>query len=286
MNVASMHTAVRILLDKIDSLGFVNFEANEIDFFLNTETERFIKHRMSGNSSQGKGFEETQKRTDDLRNVTKNAILTPEVSSVDNKPNGRFVLLPNTLADTYWFSINEEATVLSPKCGGVKVISGKVKESTTYIVTTGTITYGGTAYNVGDTFEGTAVAGVSFTGSGSVYETSLDKVEIKPLQHDDYNKTIRDPFNKPVLEGKYKQIRRLQLDGKIELLLPEGINVLQKYIVRYIRKPQQISLISSTDCELADHTHAEIIEMVVARMSGTIEAKTYSSNLNELKKLE
>jgi len=241
---------------------------------------------MSGNSSQGKGFEETQKRTDDLRNVTKNAILTPEVSSVDNKPNGRFVLLPNTLADTYWFSINEEATVLSPKCGGVKVISGKVKESTTYIVTTGTITYGGTAYNVADTFEGTAVAGVSFTGSGSVYETSLDKVEIKPLQHDDYNKTIRDPFNKPVLEGKYKQIRRLQLDGKIELLLPEGINVLQKYIVRYIRKPQQISLISSTDCELADHTHAEIIEMVVARMSGTIEAKTYSSNLNELKKLE
>ena len=40
MNVAAMHDAVRILVDKNDSLGFVNIEPYEIDFYLNIEMER------------------------------------------------------------------------------------------------------------------------------------------------------------------------------------------------------------------------------------------------------
>lgn len=293
MNVSEMHTAVRILVDKIDSLSFVNLEPIEIDFFLNKEMERFIKHRTGGEFAKDRGFEETQKRMDDLRNITKSITLVPSPVSSDNKPNGQFVILPATDSDTYWFSINEEATVLKEDCASENVLSGEIKDGVSYIVSTGTITYSEQSYSAGDIFVGeTRDIGGSphevthFTGDGTVSNTIIERIEVKPLQHDDYNKTIKDPFNKPIISNQFKQIRRLQLDGKVELLLPEGPMILKEYILRYIRKPEQISLTSSTDCELADHTHQEIVDMAVSSILETIQSERYQTNLNELKKLE
>jgi len=293
MNVVEMHTAVRISVDKIDSLNFVNLEAVELDFFLNKEMERFVKHRTEGSMAKGRGFEETQKRMDDLRNITNSISIAPDILSIDNKPGGRFVTLPSLVSNTYWFSINEEAIVLMKNCSASKVLSGDIKNGFNYIVEDATVTYSGVTYGAGEILKGeTRDVGGSpyevkdFTGDGNLYIMSEVRVEVKPLQHDDYNKTIKDPFNKPVLNSRVKQIRRLQLAGRMELLLPIASVVLQKYILRYIRKPIQISLISSTDCELADHTHQEIVDMAVSSILETIESGRYQTNLNELKKLE
>tara|TARA_R110000764_G_scaffold7809_3_gene27109 strand:- start:66 stop:947 length:882 start_codon:yes stop_codon:yes gene_type:complete len=293
MTVSEMHNAVRILADKIDSLNFVNIETVEIDFFLNKEMERFIKHRTGGANAGDKGFEETQKRMDDLRNITKNAILLPDPVSIDNKPNGRFVTLPSAVGDTYWFSINEEANVRVEACNSPIVASGSIVTGVTYLVTMGTITYNAVSYSAGETFVGfTGQVGeddfdvIEYSGEGIVRSTELKRMEIKPLQHDDYNKTIKDPFNKPVISGQFNQLRRLQLDGSVELLLPAGSIFLEDYILRYIRKPVQISLTSSTDCELADHTHQEIVDMTVSSILETTESGRYQTNLNELNKLE
>ena len=293
MTVSEMHTAVRILVDKIDSLNFVNIDPNEIDFFLNKEMERFVKHRTGGANAGDKGFEETQKRMDDLRSITKGITLSPDPVSTDNKPGGRFITLPTTVSDTYWFSINEEATVLIEECNSPITASGSIVTDVTYIVTKGSIIYADVTYTAGQTFIGiTADVGGSpfevttYTGDGEVHITEIKRMEIKPLQHDDYNKTIKDPFNKPAVSSSVNQLRRLQLSGKMELLLPEGFVYLQEYILRYIRKPVQISLTSLTDCELADHTHQEIVDMAVSSILETIESGRYQTNLNELNKLE
>ena len=293
MTVSEMHTAIRILVDKIDSLNFVNIESTEIDFFLNTEMERFIKHRTGGANAKDKGFEETQKRMDDLRSITKSTILSPDPISADNKPGGRFVTLPDAANDTYWFSINEEATILMEECNSPISESGSIKTGLTYIVTKGSIVYADVTYTEGQTFVGITgdVGGspfevTTYTGEGEVHITEIKRMEVKPLQHDDYNKTIKDPFNKPVVTSQHNQLRRLQLGGKMELLLPEGFVYLQEYILRYIRKPVQISLTSLTDCELADHTHQEIVDMAVSSILETIESGRYQTNLNELNKLE
>ena len=286
-----MHNAVRILVDKIDSLSFVNLEPVELDFFLNKEQESFIKHRASGNHARGIGFEETQKRMDDLSTVTKAVSILPQPVSADNKPNGRFIELPNTSGDVYWFAIQEEASVLIPTCKTIK--SGSIEVGTTYIVTEGSITYSGTTYSKGNTFVGVTklmgsldVPDTTLIGTGTVKGTEIVTAEVKPLQHDDYNKARKDPFNKPALTGQYNQLRRLQLGGKMEVLLPDENAILQEYKLRYIRKPQQISLTSSTDCELADHTHQEIVDMVVSSILETIESGRYQTNLNELNKIE
>ena len=241
MTVAEMHTAVKILVDKIDSLAYPNLEDNEIDFFLNKEMERFIKHRADGALAKNRGFEETQKRMDDLRNITKHIALTADAATSSNKPNSYFVTLPSTVSDTYWFAVNEEVTLIKKDCDGIEINSGDITTGTQYIVTEGTVTYHDIVYTEGQTFTGITgdVNGSpyelnTYIGTGTVYETEIVRAEVKPLQHDDYNKTIKDPFNKPVVNSQFKQVRRMQLAGQMEIILPDGDYYISEYILRYI----------------------------------------------------
>jgi hypothetical protein len=138
--------------------------------------------------------------------------------------------------------------------------------------------------NPGEYFDGNASI-FDYTGDGKVYKAISEKAEVKPTTHDKYNKIENDPFNKPVMDDSNKQLRRLQLDGKMEILLPDD-TALDAYILRYVRRPRRISLSSSVDCELAEHTHQEIIDMAVSSTLESIESPRYRSYLNELGKLE
>lgn len=287
MTVAEMHTAIDILFDKEDSLNYPNFKPEHKDFFLNLMQDRFVKHRVDGTAARGLGFEETQKRSDDLRNITDVSIITPLVANNNNYPHGRFVDLPSEVSNMYWFSITEQALVTRKECGAdTKVVqSGKITSGQLYIVLGNPITYNGTTYQSHSSFTGTNVT--TFTGTGKVYKAIQDRVDVKPMQHDDYNKIVKDPFNKPVLSYRGKsQLRRLMFKSRIEVLFPDDDYIFNSYIIRYIRKPVRISLSLPTDCELADHTHQEIVEMAVSSMLENIESGRYQSNLNELTKLE
>ena len=61
-----MHIEFKLGLDKTDSLNYPNFEPEEIDLWLNRAQDRFVKTRYVHNNKT-ETFEETQKRTDDLR---------------------------------------------------------------------------------------------------------------------------------------------------------------------------------------------------------------------------
>tara|TARA_R110000765_G_scaffold277048_1_gene375043 strand:+ start:5359 stop:6243 length:885 start_codon:yes stop_codon:yes gene_type:complete len=294
MTAAEMHTAVDILFDKEDTLNYPNFQPEHKDFFLNLAQDRFVKHRYDGANARGKGVENTQKRSDDLKNVTDSASITPLANQTDNYPNGRFVPLPSTVSDLYWFALTEQADVTRQTCSKKIIASGKIKDGQLYIVLNGSVIYDGTTYTSNQSFTGTTTtsAGIvvtvtTYTGTGSVYEAKRDRVNVKPSQHDDINKTLEDPFNKPVLDDKGKSLlRRLEFQSRIEVLFPHSDHIFNSYIVRYIRKPQRISLSLATDCELADHTHQEVVDMAVSSMLENIESDRYKSNLNELNKLE
>ena len=298
MTVAEMHTAIDVLLDKEDTLNYPNFRPEHKDFFLNLMQDRFVKQRYDGMAARNKGFEETQKRSDDLRNIVDVASIEPEAfDDVNNYPNGRFVKLPESADDSYWFSITEQAEVKMKKCGDATkpTKSGSIKAGQLYIVLDGSIVYNGTTYEEKSSFRGvTSTTGsgatvtiTNFTGTGNVYEAKKDRVNVKPMQHDSYNKIITDPFNKPVLDDKGRsQLRRLMVKKQIEVIFPHDDHIFESYIIRYIRKPKRISLSSDIDCELADHTHQEIVEMAVSSMLENIESGRYQSNLSELSKLE
>jgi len=69
MVVQEMHDEFKITLDKVDSQAYPEFLDGEIDFFLNEAQIRLIKTRYGKNNLYRAGFEELQKRTDDLKGV-------------------------------------------------------------------------------------------------------------------------------------------------------------------------------------------------------------------------
>ena len=69
MNVQQMHLAVQQGVDKINSLQADVLLPQEIDIELNKSLIKFIATRYGKNNTYRKGFEENQKRIDDLRNL-------------------------------------------------------------------------------------------------------------------------------------------------------------------------------------------------------------------------
>ena len=70
MNVTEMHHAVELGVQQIDSHRDDDFLPEEIDYYLNKSQERFIKKRYNpfGNAYM-RGFEQSQKRIEDLRKL-------------------------------------------------------------------------------------------------------------------------------------------------------------------------------------------------------------------------
>lgn len=215
MNAASFHLAFKLGLDKSDSLNYPDFRPEEIDFFLNQAQERLVKQRYGLNNPKKQGFEETQKRTEDLKGIVKPVTIVPTANNPsENKPNGVFVTLPSDL----WLIINEEVslTYLNPK-------------------------------------------GVSTTS----------RIKVKPTKHDDYDNLILDPFNKPY-EG---EVVRLMIDGKVELITGASTQTINNYYLRYIKKPDPISLSNNTTTDLSEHLHDEIVMEACRVVIEDIESK-------------
>lgn len=106
----------------MDSLNYPNFLPEEIDLLLNNAQERFIKQRYGLTNTKRQSFEETEKRTEDLKNITINAIITPLAYSVNNlDTTSRFFTVPLN----HWFTIQERATISCLICGAT--VSKKVE---------------------------------------------------------------------------------------------------------------------------------------------------------------
>lgn len=67
MNINRMHLEFKLLYDKIDSSALPDLKTAEIDFLLNQGMLNYIKARYTRLNILGQGFEEIQKRTDDLK---------------------------------------------------------------------------------------------------------------------------------------------------------------------------------------------------------------------------
>lgn len=104
MTAAEFHVAFKFRLDKFDSLNYPNFEPNEIDLLLNQAQDTFVKQRYGATNTKKQSFEETQKRTEDLKNIVVRSTIVPASNASDNiNVFSRFVTLP---AD-HWFIVQE-----------------------------------------------------------------------------------------------------------------------------------------------------------------------------------
>jgi len=70
MTIAEMHQEFKIARDGVDSNFYPELLDAEIDYYLNEAMDRIVKTRYGKNNIYQKGFEEIQKRTDDLKRLT------------------------------------------------------------------------------------------------------------------------------------------------------------------------------------------------------------------------
>ena len=104
MTPRQMQSGFEYELAKHDSSAMV--ESDTIFYWLNQAIERLTKLKYSG-SEDGKSFEQTQKRIDDLRSLIseERLYLIPGIDGL-NKPYSYVAELPID----YWFTVQEETT--------------------------------------------------------------------------------------------------------------------------------------------------------------------------------
>lgn len=214
MNVTTMHLQFKFEMDKLDSLNYPNFLSDEIDLLLNQAQDRFVKQRYGKNNLKKESYEETQKRLEDLKNITVNAVLTPIANATDNiDVNAYFVNLPVD----HWFIVQERCNLTYTDCNNNAVST---------------------------------------------------LVEVRPIQHSEFSKVIKDPFKKP----NNDKVLRLMENARVELVIPPSTTI-GNYRLRYIKQPRRISLSGLIDCELSEHTHEEVVNEAVKIALEGIEAK-------------
>jgi|TARA_Y100000296_G_C5082870_1_gene210851 hypothetical protein len=236
MTVEEMHYEFKLKLNKVDSLDYSNFQIPEIDWYLNEAMNVFMKQKYGIFSSKGVGFETIQKRIDDLRNLVVKEGLTTGLSQTDSNT------FEASLPGDYIFLVRAKATASKKGC--------KKKELTCVQV-----------------------------------------------QHDDLNGILEDPYYSPSYEwGELPLVFGTTGTAATDLdkvfVYTDGSFTVQLLNVDYLRRPKRISfpigtpnsqynypdgttVIANQDCELAEHTHKEIVDLAVQIVAGDIDHPGY-----------
>jgi hypothetical protein len=101
-----------------------------------------------------------------------------------------------------------------------------------------------------------------------------ERTGVYATSHDEYNKLINDPFNKPS-----KDVVLRLMHGTFAELLTDGTFAINSYFLRYVRQPIRIDVLTGVDCELAEHTHQEICAGAVTLALENIASPRFQTHL-------
>lgn len=112
MTPLQMQAYFEVEIAKID--GLEKPLSEDVFYFINQAISKFAKTRYSGINFKREGFEQSQKRMDDLRTLVTTTRLVPTIPSTTPpmgimyaKPNSYYVAFPNN----YMFTLSEEVTI-------------------------------------------------------------------------------------------------------------------------------------------------------------------------------
>jgi hypothetical protein len=115
LTVGQLILSFKQKLDKTDSQAYPDFLDEEIRFWLDQAADRFAQQRYERNNIKRRGFEETQKRVDDLRATVR----TEEIAAVASTDYPGFafnVPLPIAGADRYRHLLKVQVEVRDVDC--------------------------------------------------------------------------------------------------------------------------------------------------------------------------
>tara|TARA_B100000768_G_scaffold180389_1_gene200217 strand:+ start:12780 stop:13508 length:729 start_codon:yes stop_codon:yes gene_type:complete len=242
MDINEMHLAVQQGVDKINSFQADTLLSEEIDLELNKSIEKFINLKYGKNNIYQKGFEESQKRIDDLRTLVVEQELLFNFHDVS--PNNTFVYQSTDLPEDYRYLIKTLAAVTYERsCTPLTLSQQK--------------------------------------GKDPIKNSKKLLCSLKFTQQDDIHSALGDPFN---TTKKSKPLFIFQ-DNIIQVYTND-IFIIKSLKLTYIKNPAKVSLSSSSNCDLADHTHQEVVDMTISSILEGISDPRYKTQQAELSKNE
>ena len=108
--------------DKVATASNLGYTPEEISLIATEAQELLVLNSYQEISNSAKeGFEETEKRTQELGELVTTATISPEAVDSTNLTNGRYFILPNSLendptdySNVHWLTIYEEAITNDP----------------------------------------------------------------------------------------------------------------------------------------------------------------------------
>jgi hypothetical protein len=242
MNITEMHLAVQQGVDKINSFQADTLLSEELDLELNKAINKFVNLKYGKNNLYNKGFEESQKRVDDLRVLIKDVTLN--LTYRDETVNNISTYVSEILPDDYRFLLKGLAEIgYKSTC---KSLNSKEQQLLSPI-------------------------------SGGLKR----KVAVKFIQQDDILTILSDPFNTTTKE---KPLITIEHDSIVTYT--NDIFIIDNVKLTYIKNPAKVSLSLGVNCELADQTHQEIIDMTINSILEGISDPRYKTQSIELGKNE
>ena len=119
MNVQEMHLAIQQGVDKINSLQADMLLQEEIDIELNKSQIKFINTKYGKNNKYQKGFEESQKRIDDLRTLVTEY---ENPTTFKEQYSNRFWIDSFRLPNDYMYLVNQKSDVLINECNSIDYV--------------------------------------------------------------------------------------------------------------------------------------------------------------------
>lgn len=247
MTVSEMHIAFDLLLDKTNSLQYPSFLPEEKDFWLNMALRKFIKTRYSGLNVKQEGFEQSQKRIDDLRTIIRELTI-PCTSTGAIKPNA--YVLTNGFSNAsfyvtpYWLSLGEEALIYYVPTTSLPttVLSGSLSVGEVYRVIGGSITHNALPISTNSFF---IAAAATYTGAGHCVATTSKRVGVVDITSDSYRSKVDDPIADFRLHYDEAKPLRLFYNNTIEFITDSNYLVKSAYI-RFIKQPASINYTTTT----------------------------------------
>jgi hypothetical protein len=114
MNAFEMQVTVRQLVDKINSQRADGLLDSEVDRELNLAMQRFINQRYGRNNIYGEGFEESQKRIDELRTLVRE--YEDGVTFKEELKPGKVWVDSFKLPADYMYLVNQRSSIYLDKC--------------------------------------------------------------------------------------------------------------------------------------------------------------------------
>ncbi len=252
MDSRTMHITVQQGLQRMGSYDFGDVQGEEIDLQLNRMQERFVKQKFDVSNADPLGFQETQKRLDDLR-----------------------TLIREHTYDTVVLEAN----------------LGTDPDFTTIVVDQGQKWYiqFPTGADDSDQYLFLINARIKAKVDATCDDSTAVETPVRLIKRDVLPRMLRHPFGKSTFLNPVGAILddKLYIYGDGQMVVQEVYIDYIKQPTDIVYGPGYNPATQVEEsCELPDHTHNEIVDMTVRHMAALIQAPNYQQQVIETQQNE